>query len=47
VRELNTMYIRSVKAVKIELAFKTVYHMAREIVLLDSGATENFLDLEV
>ena len=45
--ETDTMYIRSIKAVKIKLAFKTVHGVTPEVVLLDSGATENFLDLNV
>ena len=45
--ETDTMYIRSVKAVKIKLAFRNVHGVTPEIVLLDSGATENFLDLNV
>ena len=41
------MYIRSVKAVKIKLAFRNVHSVTPEIALLDSRATENFLDLNV
>ena len=45
--EADTMYIRSVKAVKIKLAFKNLHGVTSEVVLLDSRATENFLDLNV
>ena len=41
------MYIRSVKAVKIKLAFRNVHGETPEVALLDSGATENFLDCNV
>ena len=41
------MYIRSVKAVKIKLAFRNVHGVTPEVALLDSGATENFLDYNV
>ena len=45
--KIDTMYIRSVKAVKIKLAFRNVHGVTPEIALLDSGATENFLDCNV
>ena len=41
------MYIRSIKAVKIKLAFRNMYGVTPEIALLDSGATENFLDFNI
>ena len=41
------MYIRSVKAVKIKLAFRNVHGVTPEVVLLDSGATKNFIDSNV
>ena len=41
------MYIRSVKAVKIKLAFKNMHGVTPEVALLNSGATKNFLDLNV
>ena len=43
----DTMYIRSVKAVKIKLAFKNMHGVTPEVALLDSGATENFLNLNI
>ena len=46
-RKIDTMYIRSIKAVKIKLAFRNVHGVTPEVVLLDSGATENFLDLNI
>ena len=45
--EANTMYIRSIKAVKIKLAFKNLHGVTPEVALLDSGATKKFLDLNV
>ena len=46
-REINTVYIRSLlKSMRIALTFKTVSTVAKEEALLDSGATENFLDLQ-
>ena len=45
--KIDTMYIRSIKAVKIKLAFRNVHGVTPEVVLLDSRATENFLDLNV
>ena len=45
--KIDTMYIRSIKAVKIKLAFKNLHGVTPEVVLLDSGAIENFLDLNV
>ena len=45
--ETDTMYIRSVKAVKIKLAFKNIHGVTLEVALLNSRATENFLDLNV
>ena len=47
VEETDTMYIRSVKAVKIKLAFKNMHGVTPEVALLNSGATKNFLDLNV
>ena len=41
------MYIRSIKAVKIKLAFKNLHGVTPEVALLDSRATKNFLDLNV
>ena len=45
--EADTMYIRSIKAVKIKLAFKNLHGVTPEVALLDSRATENFLDLNI
>ena len=41
------MYIRRMNAMKLKFTFKTVQRVADEVALLDSGASENFLDEEV
>ena len=43
----DTLYIRTLTAMKTRFAFQTVSKMAKESTLVDSGASENFLDLEV
>lgn len=41
------MYIRKVNAMKLEFTFRMVQKVAEETALLDSGASENFLDKRV
>ena len=41
------MYIRTLTAMKLKFAFRTVSKMADESALVDSGASENFIDFEV
>jgi hypothetical protein len=41
----NEMYIRSLKAMQISFVFKKKLAKTDEIVLLDSGASENFIDM--
>jgi hypothetical protein len=43
----NTVYIRRLKTMNILFEFNTVQKTTNELALLDSGATENFLDKEV
>ena len=40
------MYIRRINAINMPVTFQTAHAMADEEVLLDSGATENFMDEE-
>jgi len=40
------MYIRKIDAMNIPFTFQTAHAMAKEIALLDSGAMENFMDME-
>ena len=41
------MYIRRLSVLKLDFAFKTISKTAEETALIDSGATENFIDIEV
>jgi hypothetical protein len=43
---VNEMYIRSLKAMQIDFTFKTKLTKTNEIALLDSGASENFIDMK-
>jgi len=43
----NTVYIRRLKTMNVPFEFRTVGKMTNEMALLNSGATENFLDKEV
>jgi hypothetical protein len=43
--EVNEMYIRTVKSMKIHFTFKTKLTVADKEALLDSGASENFIDI--
>ena len=43
----DTLYIRTLTAMKTKFAFRTVSKTAEESALVDSSASENFLDLEV
>ena len=45
--EACTMYIRRMNAMKMRFTFKTVRSVAEETALLDSSASENFLDERV
>ena len=48
IRKVNIVYIRSMlKSMRIRLTFKTISMVAKDEALLNSGATENFLDLQV
>jgi len=48
IRKVNIVYIRSMlKSMRIRLTFKTISTVAKDEALLDSGATKNFLDLQV
>jgi len=47
IKRIDVMYIRSVlKSMRIGLTFKMISTVAKDKALLDSGATENFLDLQ-
>ena len=47
VNKIDVVYIRSVlKSMRIKLTFKTISMVAKDEALLDSGVTENFLDLQ-
>ena len=41
------MYIRRMNAMKMRFTFKMVQSVAKETALLDSGASDNFLDEKV
>ena len=41
----NEMYIRSLKAMQISFVFKKKLAKTDKIALLDSGASENFIDM--
>ena len=43
-REKNEMYIRRISAINMKIPFRSLSEQAEEMVLIDSGATENFLD---
>ena len=43
-REKNEMYIRRISAINMKIPFRSLSKQAEETVLIDSGATENFLD---
>jgi len=45
--ESDTVYIRRLKTMNVLFEFSTVWKSTKETALLDSGATENFLDEEV
>ena len=42
----NAMYIRRISAVTTKIAFCTLSEQADDRALVDSGATENFIDYE-
>ena len=42
--EKNEMYIRQISAINMKISFRSLSEQAKETVLIDSGATENFLD---
>jgi len=46
-REVCTMYIRRMNAMKMRFTFKMVWNVAKETALLDSSTSENFLDKKV
>jgi len=47
IKRIDVIYIRSVlKSIRIGLTFKTISTVAKDKALLDSRATENFLDLQ-
>ena len=41
------LYIRRLSVLKLDFAFKTISKTAEETALINSGATENFIDIEV
>ena len=43
---VNEMYIRSLKAMQINFTFRTKLTKTDKIALLDSGASENFIDMK-
>ena len=43
-RKKNEMYIRRISAINMKIPFQSLNKQAEETVLIDSGATENFLD---
>ena len=43
-REKNKMYIWRISAINMKIPFQSLSEQAEETVLIDSGATENFLD---
>ena len=43
-REKNEMYIQRISAINMKVPFRSLSEQAEETVLIDSGATENFLD---
>ena len=43
----NILYIRRLSVLKLDFAFKTISKTAEETTLINSGATENFIDIEV
>ena len=42
----NIMYIQRISAVTMKIAFRTLSEQADDRALVDSGATENFIDYE-
>lgn len=42
--KLKMVYIRRIKTLNLPFQFHTVQHTTKDIALLDSGVTENFLD---
>ena len=42
--EKNEMYIQRISAINMKVPFRSLSEQAEETVLIDSGATENFLD---
>ena len=45
-RKKNEMYIHQISAINMKIPFRSLSEQAEETVLIDSGATENFLDKE-
>ena len=43
-REKNEMYIRRISAINMKIPFRSLSEQAEETVLINSEATENFLD---
>ena len=43
-REKNEMYIQRISAINMKVPFQSLSEQAKETVLIDSGAMENFLD---
>ncbi len=42
--QLDMVYIRQIKTLKLPFKFCTVHQTTKDITLLDSGATKNFID---
>ena len=45
-RSKDSMYIRRINALNTKVAFRSLSEQAEEVALVDSGATENFIDRE-
>ena len=43
-REKNEMYICQIFAINMKISFRSLSEQAKKTVLIDSGATENFLE---
>jgi hypothetical protein len=45
--KLDMVYIRQIKMLSLPFQLNTIQQMTKDITLLDSGVTENFIDKEV
>ena len=46
-RQPNTVYIRRIRMLNLPFHLQTMCHKTKEVALIYSGATKNFLDIEV